>query len=83
MRVGQTYRSAKNGNKARIILIDRENDDIKIEWFELDGEPCPRDVSTFDLSHIKQLVKEGAIRIYDEMPTNNPNTLFKRRKQTL
>jgi hypothetical protein len=78
MRVGQIYRSAKSGNKARIILIDRENDDIKIEWFESDGELCLKDVSTFDLSHIEQLVKEGVIEIYDEMPTENPNFLFKK-----
>ena len=80
MKVGQIYCSAKNGNKARILIVDRDSNSIKIEWFEIEGKPCSKDTSVFELSGIELFVRDGVIRIYDELPAQNPNTCFRRKE---
>jgi len=82
MRVGQIYRSAKSGNKARIILIDEKNDIIEIEWFWVDDKPCQKDKCSWPLSYIKGFVKKSNIQIYDELPKNNPNSRFNRKARS-
>lgn len=74
MKVGQIYCSAKTGIKARIVLIDRRNNLIEIEWF---GD---NDRSVFSLLEIERFVKNEEILIYDELPAGDPNLLFKENK---
>ena len=81
MRIGQIYRSAKNGNKARITLLDKKNDTVEIEWFWVDGGPCPKDKTAWPLSSIEELVKKGDIQIYDDLPNKDPNALFMKEKK--
>lgn len=81
MKVGQIYYSVKTGNKARILSIDTVYDKIEVGWFS-DGILDSTDRSIFILSKILQLIKEGAIRVYDELPVGNPNLSFKTREMS-
>lgn len=80
MKVGQVYQAILTGNKAHIIAINDLSNTVEIEWFYLDGKMCKKERNLYDITQTIHFIKNGVVRIYDDLSTKNPNSLFKENK---
>jgi len=77
MKVGQTLR-INGGNKGRITVIDKHS--IDIDWAKQNGISRYHEPVKYGLSHIKQLLKRGTLKLHNELPVQDPNVLFNKSK---
>lgn len=77
MKVGQTLYINSSGSRGSIAAINKSTSVICVVW--TDHGEYSRTI-TYGLSHLEDLIKIGTLKVYDELPSKNPNLLFKEKK---
>lgn len=78
MRVGQIITIGVAGTKGIVTFIDDLV--IDIDWLKEGGTSRHGGAIRYDLSHMENLIEQGTLYISDELPSDNPNLLFKKGK---
>ena len=83
MKLGQTLRITANNAKGRIAKVSKTIGYIDISWQrrnnngELYYDPT---ADRYDFPHIENLLKQGTLSMYNELPVEDPNVLFSKSK---
>ena len=76
--VGQIYSIKSSGSEGSIMSIGKSNDLVTVHWTKFNNHQHD-EMFVYTLQHVKQLIADGTMKIYSDLPAEDPNSQFNRR----